>query len=83
MKKYLVEVRFPASGQRYDAYLPASRRIHEVTELLARIATSLSQGTYEGTENTMLLDADTGIPFDRESTVHDVGIRNASRLILI
>lgn len=83
MKKYLVEVQFPASGQRYDAYLPANKRICEVTALLAQIAASLSQGTYEGTDDAMLINADDGVPFDRESTVFDAGIRNASRLILI
>ena len=83
MKKYLVEVSLPAAGQHYDAYLPASRTIGEVTVLLARIADSLSGGSYQTTPDAMLLDAATGAPFDRAVSVYDAGIRNASRLILI
>jgi hypothetical protein len=82
MKKYLVDVYLPASGKHYDVCLPAGKQIGEATQLLAKIAESLS-GDYMGTADAMLLDADSGEPFDRAETVYDAGIRNASRLILI
>ena len=60
MKKYLVDVYLPAIGQHYDAYLPAERRVHEVTQLLVEIAEKLSDGAFAGTADTMLLDAFSG-----------------------
>lgn len=83
MKKYLVDVYLPASGQHLDALVPACKQIHEVTVLLVNITSSLSGGSYQGTRDAMLLNAESGLPFDTGSTVHDAGIRNASRLILI
>lgn len=83
MKKYLVDVYLPASGQHFDAFLPAWKQVHEVTKLLVNITSSLSGGSYQGTQDAMLLNAENGIPLDADSTVHDVGIRDASRLILI
>ncbi|CDX04960.1 Hypothetical protein DPCES_5074 [Desulfitobacterium hafniense] len=83
MKKYLVDVYLPASGKHYDVFLPTGKQIGEATKLLVGIAQSLSGGSYKGTADAMLLNADNGEPLNRNDTVHDAGIRNSSRLILI
>ncbi|MDR1210349.1 MAG: hypothetical protein LBK41_08590 [Clostridiales bacterium] len=83
MKKYLVDVHLPAAGKHYDAYLPSGKQIGEATRLLVSIAESLSGGSYKGTADSVLLDADSGEPYERGITVRDAGIRNASKLILI
>lgn len=83
MKKYLVDIYLPACGEHYDAFLPTGKRIYEVTQLLVGIADTLSGGSYKGTKDAMLLNAETGDPFPLGETVYDAGIRNASRLILI
>jgi hypothetical protein len=83
MKKYLVNIRIPTSGSNYDVYLPAGKQIGEATKLLVGIAESLTNGAYSGTDEAVLLNADSGEPFERSITVYDAGIRNASRLILI
>ena len=83
MKKYLVGVYLPALGKNYDVYLPAAKQIGEATGLLVRIAESLSGGNYMGTADSMLLNADSGEPFEQSETVYDAGIRNSSKLILI
>lgn len=83
MKKYLVDIYLPTSGKHYDTYLPASKQIGEATQLLVNIAESLSGGSYMGTADAALLNADDGEPLNRDMTVYDAGIRNASKLILI
>lgn len=83
MKKYLVDVYLPASGKHYDVYLPTGKLIGEATQLLVNIAESLSGGSYKGTEDSVLLDATSGEPLNRNVTVYDAGIRNSSKLILI
>jgi len=102
MKKYLVDVYIPAIGKHYDTFLPANKKINEVTYLLAGIAESLSRGSYKGIikiedleqtkpdknqeKNTVvaiLLDARTGKPLTLGDTVHDAGIRNSSKILLV
>jgi hypothetical protein len=83
MKKYLVDIHLPAAGKHYDAYLPSGKLIGEATQLLVNMAESLSGGNYKGTPDSVLLDANSGEPYDRDITVYDAGIRNASKLILI
>ena len=83
MNKYLVDVHLPAAGKHYDAYLPSGKQIGEATQLLVRIAESLSGGNYKGTADSVLLNAISGEPYNRNLTVYDAGIRNSSKLILI
>jgi len=83
MRKYLVDIYLPASGKHYDAYLPAEKRIGEVTLLLIDIVNSMTGGSYKETADARLLYADNGKPLNLNDTVYDAGIRNSTKLILI
>jgi len=83
MKKYLVDVYLPAAGKHLDVYLPTGKQVGEAIALLVGIAEPLSGGSYKGTPDSVLLNAQTGEPLNRNDTVYDAGIRNASKLILI
>lgn len=83
MKKYLVDLYLPASGTHYDVYLPAGKMIGEATILLVRLAESLSDGNYKGSDNSVLINAENGRIYDRNTTVFDSGIRNSEKLILV
>ena len=83
MKKYLVDVYLPAAGKHLDVFLPAGKQIGEVIRLLVTLAEQLSSGSYKGTADAMLLNAESGEPYCVTTTVEDAGIRNAAHLILI
>lgn len=83
MRKYLVDIYIPAAGQHLDAFVPSNKSIGEVTRLLVSAAEKLVAGSYMGTADSMLLDAESGSPYNPTITVEEAGIRNASRLILI
>ena len=83
MKKYLVDVYLPAAGKHLDVFLPSTKQIGEVIQLLVALTEPLSEGSYKGTSDTMLLNAITGEPYSLTDTVEKAGIRNASHLILI
>lgn len=83
MTKYLVDIYLPASGEHFDAYLPAGKLVGEATYLLVHIVSSLSDGNFTGTADTVLINAENGEVLNRNITVYDAGIRNSSRLILI
>jgi len=83
MKKYLVDVYVPAIGIHYDVYLPTRKQVGEAMGLLIKMVESLSSGSYKGTENSILLSGYNGIPLNLNDTIHDVGIRNSTKLILV
>lgn len=83
MKKYLVDVYLPTCESHYDAFIPAGKQIGEVIRLLGNIMTSLSEGMFVLTPDTILFDGETGKALPVDVTAYDAGIRNASKLILI
>lgn len=83
MNKYLVDIYFPASGQHFDAFLPAGKLIGEAVSLLIDMIVPLSGNSFEKTADTVLINAVTGAVYDFNITVFDAGIRNSSKLILI
>ncbi len=83
MKKYLVDVYLPASGDHFDAFLPVNKSIGEVISLLAETVVPLTGNSYERTADTVLINAASGEVYDFNTTVLDSGIKNASKLILI
>lgn len=83
MKKYLVDLYLPAAGKHLDVFLPAEKYIGEAIPLLVSAAEALTGGSYKGTADAMLLNAVSGMPYEKDQTVEDAFIRNASRLILI
>ena len=83
MRKYLVDIYIPAAGQHLDAFIPSNKTIGEVTGLLVSAAEKLVAGSYMVTSDSMLIDTESGSPYNPTITVDEAGIRNASRLILI
>lgn len=83
MRKYLVDVYLPAANRHYDVYLPVGKKIGEATLLLITIAESISNGSYKGTKDSVLLNSADGEIYDKNMTVYDAGIHNSSKLILI
>lgn len=83
MTKYLVDVYLPAAGRHYDIYLPCNKKIGEVKQLLLGVAGNLTDGMYQGTQDSLLFNKESGEPLDSSLTVFDAGIRNASKLMLI
>ena len=83
MTKYLVDIYIPAADRHLDAFIPSNKQIGEIILLLVSASETLVGGSFKGGPDTMLLNAESGMPYDHTLTVEETGIRNASRLILI
>ena len=55
----------------------------EVIQLVSSALSDLSDGNYKATEDAILCDADTGIIFNINMEVAELGIKTGSRLMLI
>ena len=82
-RKILVEVYVPASGDRFDVWIPLESRMGEVSKLIASALSDLSKGKFKGNSDTVLCDADTGVIFDINTEIAELDIKNGSRLMLI
>ncbi|MEO2076657.1 MAG: EsaB/YukD family protein [Bacillus sp. (in: firmicutes)] len=84
MNKVLVEIFLPAANTSFDVYLPLESRMSEVLVLVSTLLSDLAAGKYKATAgNAVLCDASTGIIFNINMTVSELGIQNGSKLMLI
>ena len=81
--KILVEVLVPASGEKYDVFIPLTVRMGEVVQLVTTAVNDLSAGKYKATENAILCSAETGFAYDVNAIVAELNIQNGARLMLI
>ncbi len=81
--KALVEISVPAAAQKYDVYIPLESKMSEVVKMVASALSDLSDGKYKATDDAILCDADTGIIYNVNIEVAELGITTGSRLMLI
>jgi hypothetical protein len=83
MNKVLVEIFLPAANMSFDVYLPLESPMSEVLVLVSSLMNDLSDGKYKATGNEVLCDAASGIIYNINMAVAELGIKNGSRLMLI
>jgi hypothetical protein len=83
MNKVLVEIFLPASGKTFDVYIPLESQMSEVLSLVSSLLSDLSDGTYKAGGTEVLCDAATGIIYNINMAVAELGIQNGSKLMLI
>lgn len=83
MNKVLVEIFLPAAGRSFDVYLPLESQMSEVVMLVSALLSDLSDGKYKANDNAVLCDAATGIIYNINMAIAELGITNGSKLMLI
>ncbi|WP_413306415.1 methyltransferase [Bacillus sp. 1P10SD] len=83
MNKVLVEIFLPAANRSFDVYLPLESKMSEVLVLVSTLLSDLSDGKYKAMGNPVLCDTSSGIIFNINMAVAELGIQNGSKLMLI
>lgn len=83
MNKVLVEIFLPATGESFDVYIPLESQMSEVLSLVSSLLSDLSHGKYKANHTAVLCDAKTGIIYNINMAVAELGIMNGSKLMLI
>ncbi len=81
--KALVEISVPSCGMKFDVYIPLASRMSDVLAMTASALSELSDGKYKATFDAVLCDADSGMIYNIDMAVEELGIHNGSRLMLI
>ena len=81
--KALVEITVPASGDKFDVLIPLESKMSEVLMLVSALISDLSNEKYKATKDAVLCDAKTGIIYNINMEVAELGIKNGSQLMLI
>lgn len=83
INKVLVEISVPAAGEKFDVFIPLESKMSEVLKLVSTVLSDLSEGKYKASSEAVLCDAKTGIIFNINMEVTELGIHNGSQLMLI
>jgi len=82
MNKVYVILYVPLISERYEMFLPISKKIGSITRLLTKSVNELSDGTFP-IKDSLLYDKKDGIMYDLNIKVIESNIRNGSEIILI
>lgn len=83
MEKVLVNVYVPVLRTSYDIFVPMRSKIHEITVLINRAITELSEGLFISDAKTTLCMRETGDIINVNLSVFEAGFVNGTKLILI
>lgn len=81
--KILLEVYIPSIEKEYDVFIPISKTIGTIKELIENGVIELTNNGYNRQEDTNLYNKETGMIYDVNQKVIDTDLKNGSRLILI
>jgi peptide subunit release factor 1 (eRF1) len=83
MNKVLVEILLPATDQSFDVFIPLDSRMSDVLQMVSTLLSELSDGKFKASRDAVLCDAASGIIFNINMFVSELGIKNGSKLMLI
>ena len=83
MNKVLVNVYIPILNQSYDIFIPLQLQLFEITELIKRAVSELSEGQFIPSPDTVLARKATGEILNVNGTVFELNIGNGTKLMLI
>lgn len=80
--KILINLLVPTLEESYNVYLPISKRVGNVIQLLVRALNELGF-RYELDKSIALYNRQTGEKYEANSLIYETNIRNGSDLVLL
>ena len=83
MSKTLFDVLLPATGKRYDFWVPNDMPMQQVSELIAEAMQVAEPSFYRKTPNAMLMYMPTGQIPDMQASAVELGFTDGDRFALM
>lgn len=83
MDKILVEIFLPAANKSFEIYIPLDIKIHELTFLLEKTVSELSNGLFISNDDSVICERSTGNILNVNMSVKELDLKNGSKLMLL
>lgn len=83
MNKTLFNVLLPATGRRYDFWIPSDMQMQTATELISQAMQVAEQDFYKASPDAALMMLETGEIQNPSITPEAIGLTNGVRFVLI
>ena len=83
MNKILVTVYVPAVMKTFEVYIPLSSKLYEIKQLIEKAIVEVTDGSFQPSANNIVCAKDTGIIYNINLTVDQIGLKNGSQLMIV
>ena len=81
--KYLIELKIPELGKKYDIYIPVNKKLFNVLDLILKVVYEINNLDVTNMKKRNLINKHTGEMYNENKLIRNTSIENGTCLILI
>ena len=83
MDKILIDVLVPAANRSFEIYIPLDLKFYEITLLVSKIISELSNGLFISNDDSILCEMATGDILNINMSARELELKNGAKLMLL
>ncbi|WP_196048854.1 methyltransferase [Clostridium saudiense] len=83
MDKVLIDIFLPAINRSFEVYIPLDSKFYEITPLVSKMLSELSNGLFISGEDSILYERKTGNILNINMSARQLNIKNGENLMLL
>ena len=83
MDKVLIDIFLPAINRSFEVYIPLDSKFYEITPLVSKMLSELSNGLFISGDDSILYERKTGNILNINMSARQLNIKNGDNLIMI
>ena len=83
MDKVLIDIFLPAINRSFEVYIPLDSKFYEITTLVSKMLSELSNGLFISGDDSILYERKTGNILNINMSARQLNIKNGDNLMLL
>lgn len=83
MDKVLIDISLPAINRSFEVYIPLDSKFYEITPLVSKMLSELSNGLFISGDDSILYERKTGNILNINMSARQLNIKNGDNLMLL
>ena len=83
MDKVLIDIFLPAINRSFEVYIPLDSKFYEITPLVSKMLSELSNGLFISGDDSILYERKTGNILNINMSASQLNIKNGDNLMLL
>ena len=83
MDKVLIDIFLPAINRSFEVYIPLDSQFYEITPLVSKMLSELSNGLFISGDDSILYERKTGNILNINMSARQLNIKNGDNLMLL
>ena len=83
MDKVLIDIFLPAINRSFEVYIPLDSKFYEITPLVSKMLSELSNGLFISGDDSILYERKTGNILNINMSARQLNVKNGDNLMLL